>query len=93
MRSRFAAYAARDVDYVLRTWQPSTRPDGLELDDHTAWVGLQIVATTGGGADDATGTVHFRAAYRTPTERGVMDEVSRFVREDDEWFYLDGDLA
>ena len=29
MRSRYAAYAVGDVDYVFRTWHPRTRPDDL----------------------------------------------------------------
>ena len=32
MRSRYAAYASGDRDWLLATWHPSTRPAQLELD-------------------------------------------------------------
>lgn len=89
MRSRFTAYARGDVDHVLRTWHPRTRPADLVLDDDLAWVALQIVSATDGGP---VGTVHFRASYRSPTGRGVLEETSRFERVDGEWRYVDGDV-
>ncbi|GMA30125.1 YchJ family protein [Litorihabitans aurantiacus] len=92
MRSRFAAYARRDVAHLTRTWHPSTRPAELDLDDDVAWVGLQVVDTAGGGPDDVTGTVHFRASWRGRAERGVLEEVSTFVRPGGTWLYVDGDV-
>lgn len=92
MRSRFTAYARRDVDHLRRTWHPSTRPDDLTLDDDVRWVALQIVDTDRGGPDDATGTVHFRAVHRSPTGRGVLEEVSTFVRPGGVWLYVAGDV-
>lgn len=92
MRSRFTAYALRDVAHLVRTWHASSRPDDLDLDDDVAWVGLQVVDHVAGGADDATGTVHFRASWRSPTERGVLEEVSTFVRLADGWVYVAGDV-
>ncbi|WP_235866339.1 YchJ family protein [Serinibacter arcticus] len=92
MRSRFTAYALRDADHLLRTWHASTRPEALELDDDVAWVGLQIVDSAGGRENDGTGTVHFRASYRTPTDRSVMQEVSTFVKLAGAWFYVAGNV-
>lgn len=92
MRSRFTAYALGDLDYVRRTWHPDTVPADLEIDDGVAWVGLQILATAGGRAGDAVGTVHFRAAYRAPSGRDVLEEVSRFERVAGQWRYRDGDI-
>lgn len=92
MRSRFTAYALHDAAYLLRTWHTSSRPEGLELDDDVRWVGLQIVDSSGGEEGGATGTVHFRASYRTATDRAVMEEVSTFVRVGGEWRYVAGDV-
>ncbi|TGO05529.1 YchJ family protein [Serinibacter arcticus] len=91
MRSRFTAYALRDIEHLRRTWHASSRPEDLDLDDTVAWVGLQIVGTTRGGESDSTGTVHFRASYRSATDRGVLEEVSTFVRNAGTWFYVAGD--
>jgi len=109
MRSRYTAFARRDVAYLLRTWHPDDRPDEAEvdLDPDQRWVRLDVVETTGGGPFDDEGTVTFEARWRstasrdggTPT-RGVLRERSRFVRSASEvpgaarrWLYLDGELA
>lgn len=91
MRSRFTAYALRDARHLLRTWHPSSRPEELDLDGAVAWVGLQVVDATRGGEGDSTGTVHFRASYRSASDRGVLEEVSTFVRNAGVWFYVAGD--
>ena len=54
--------------------------------------GLQIVDFVDGTADDLTGIVEFRATYvAAPGDVRVLHERSRFVREDDRWYYLDGE--
>lgn len=92
MRSRFTGYAIGAMDYVARTWHPSTRPSDLSVDPKTTWVALQIVETAAGGERDDTGTVHFRASFRTPTGRNVLEEVSRFTRLNGAWVYVDGEI-
>ncbi|MBE7700489.1 YchJ family protein [Oerskovia sp. Sa1BUA8] len=92
MRSRYAAFVVGDVDYLLATWHPSTRPAGLELDDDVTWRRLDIVSTSAGGPLDRTGVVEFVARFRSAEsrERGSLHEVSTFVREDGRWYYVDG---
>ena len=90
MRSRFEAFRTGDAAWLLASWHPSTRPEGLDLTDNPTWRGLQIVETVEGGASDDTGIVEFRATYLRPG--GGVDsqhERSRFVRWDGRWFYLD----
>jgi len=50
------------------------------------------VATSGGGPFDTSGTVEFKASYRHSSERGILHERSRFVREGGRWLYVDGDI-
>ncbi len=90
MRSRYSAFAVGDPAYLLATWHPSTRPPSLELDPSVRWTGLDVLATTDGGLFAAEGTVEFRAWYLHEGETGSQHEVSRFVREDGAWRYLDG---
>ncbi|WP_254779959.1 MULTISPECIES: YchJ family protein [unclassified Arthrobacter] len=92
MRSRYSAFVVLDPGYLLRTWHPSTRPDSMELDPDMQWRRLDIVSTTNGGPLDTAGTVEFAAHYRLDGDRGVQRELSRFVREDKRWFYVDGDV-
>ncbi|MBD7923864.1 YchJ family metal-binding protein [Xanthomonas bonasiae] len=88
MRSRYSAYVRRDADYLRASWHPSTRPAELELDAHTAWLGLTVQRVVASGADRAE--VAFLARYRIGGGSAVrMTEHSRFVREDGRWYYLD----
>lgn len=89
MRSRYTAYVRRDAQHLLRTWHGSTVPDSVDVDD-AVWLGLEVLATDGGGADDATGSVAFAARYQRPDgSLEELHETSRFVRERGEWLYLD----
>lgn len=90
MRSRFEAFRAGDVEWLLRTWHPSTRPAELDLADNPRWRGLQIVETVDGKPGDDSGTVEFRATYVADGELGILHECSRFVHENGRWFYVDG---
>ncbi len=87
MRSRYTAFVAGDVDYLLRTWHPETRPASLELDSALEWTGLQILRTVRGGETDRAGTVEFRASYRQGGQDRAQQEKSTFVREDGRWVY------
>ncbi|MEN5072841.1 YchJ family protein [Isoptericola cucumis] len=95
MRSRYSAYALRDVPYLRSTWHPSTRPPELDLDPDQEWRRLDILGTRAGGPFDDDGEVEFVARYRWATtgDRGRLHEVSRFVRERGRWLYVDGDVA
>lgn len=93
MRSRYTAFAVGDEPHLLATWHPDTRPAALELDPEQRWLHLTVGACTAGGPFDAEGTVDFIAVYRDADGRGRLHELSRFVREDGRWYYLDGDLV
>ncbi len=90
MRSRYTAYVVGDVDYLLRSWHPNTRPAELELDPAQRWLFLEIVGTQRGGPFDDNGTVEFIAHYKLDGVRDAMHELSTFVRVDGAWVYLDG---
>ena len=88
MRSRYTAFVGGLADYLHSTWARATRPALSELPtEGLAFNRLQIVRTQGGSLFDSEGVVEF-AAY---SPAGVQREVSRFVREDGAWVYLDGD--
>jgi SEC-C motif domain protein len=90
MRSRYSAFAVGDPAYLLATWHSRTRPRTVDLDPSVRWVGLEVLATTGGGLLAAEGTVEFRAHHVADGVRGAQHENSRFVREGGQWRYLDG---
>lgn len=93
MRSRYSAYALGLSEYVQRTWHASTRPAGLDLQQELSngkWLGLTVKQHSPQG-DKAE--VEFMARYKPkagPASR--LHERSRFVRENGQWFYVDGDV-
>jgi SEC-C motif-containing protein len=90
MRSRFAAFRDADAEWLLASWHPSTRPSTVDLSSNPRWRGLQIVEVVDGAEDDETGLVEFRATYvAAPGDVRVLQERSRFIREDGRWYYLD----
>lgn len=86
MRSRYTAYVLGDAAHLLRTWHPRHRPDPLEVAPDPGWLRLEVLDTSGGGADDEAGEVEFVARHVD----GPLHERSRFVRRAGRWVYLDG---
>jgi len=97
MRSRYAAYVLRMEPYLLTTWHPSTRPGSLAFGDGALqapkWLGLKIVRHETAPDGDAA-VVEFVARFRVGGGSAQrMCEVSRFLRVDGRWLYLDGDVG
>ena len=88
MRSRYSAFVRDDADYVRASWHPDTRPAELTLEGDDQWLGLEIVDAK---QDGDAGQVHFLATHRDGDGFAVLEERSRFVRENGHWFYLDGE--
>lgn len=88
MRSRYSAFARGDAAYLLATWHPSTRPRRVRFDPDRRWVGLDLLATSGGGLLDAEGSVEFVAHHQRGDQRAELHEVSLFVRDERRWRYL-----
>jgi SEC-C motif domain protein len=92
MRSRFNAFRDADVEWLLASWHPSTRPAEIDLGNNPRWRGLQIVDVVDGAVDDLSGVVEFRATYvASPGEVRVRHERSRFIRDGGRWYYLDAE--
>jgi SEC-C motif-containing protein len=92
MRSRYTAYALQREDYLLATWHPSTRPVSLGLAQEmpAKWIGLEVKRHKQQDVDHAI--VEFVARYKVNGRAHQLHEVSRFVREQGKWFYVDGDI-
>jgi SEC-C motif-containing protein len=92
MRSRYSAFVMENSDYLLASWHVSTRPPSIRFDDQPKqkWLGLQIKHFQ--QQDDANATVEFIARYSVNGRAHRLHETSRFIREDDHWFYVDGEF-
>ncbi|MDH0865270.1 YchJ family metal-binding protein [Mitsuaria sp. GD03876] len=92
MRSRYAAYTLDLVPYLLATWHPSTRPAALERGEpDLRWLGLEVRRHVRQDADHET--VEFVARSKSGGRAHRMHELSRFVRENGAWLYVDGELG
>lgn len=89
MRSRYAAYVLELWSYLVQTWHPSTRPGAIDPPTvPTVWLGLLVKRHEQPDVDRAI--VEFVARYKVHGRATRLHEISRFVREDGRWFYLDG---
>lgn len=74
--------------WALATWHPSTRPSSIDLDTPKS-PGLQVRHHQETGD---TETVAFVARYKVGGKVHRLHEVSQFIREDECWYYVDGEL-
>lgn len=98
MESRFAAYAAGEVDYVVETTDPEGaaykedvdewRRDIERFSETTDFRGLEVLDSEQEG-DEAM--VHFRATLSRDGEDASFDERSQFRRVDGRWLYASGE--
>ena len=91
MRSRYTAYTCADLEYLLQTWHPDTRPKTIDQETIPHWYSLRIIATTQGGAEDTNGTVEFLALARADGRILDLHEKSCFVQKDGIWLYHSGE--
>jgi len=93
MRSRYTAYTLMREPYLLASWYPATRPASLALGQGPAvnWLGLEVKRHEQPDSEHAI--VEFVARYKIGGRAHRLHETSRFVREDDRWFYVDGDAG
>lgn len=90
MRSRYSAYVMQLASYLLTSWHSSTRPASMAFDSKTRWLGLSVLAHSE-HADSAQ--VEFVARFAEGGGRAFrLHEVSRFLREDGCWRYLDSNI-
>jgi SEC-C motif domain protein len=91
MRSRYSAYALAEVDYLLATWHPDTRPATLDRAQlaATRWLGLTVKSHRVIDAEHAQ--VEFVARSRVAGgSASRLHEISQFVRKNGRWYYVDG---
>lgn len=96
MRSRYAAFSLGDAQYLDKTHHASQRStDNTTLATslaNTQWHGL-IITSTKSGHKPTEGYVEFIARYSENQQPGLLHEKSRFVKENEQWFYIDGEIV
>lgn len=91
MRSRYCGYVLQRADYLLTSWHPDTRPPTLVFETGLKWLGLKIQASEQQGD---LAFVSFQARFRIGGGKAErLQERSRFVRLEQRWLYLDGEIS
>ncbi|MCU7932485.1 MAG: SEC-C domain-containing protein [Candidatus Thiodiazotropha sp. (ex Codakia rugifera)] len=98
MRARYSAFAAHKAEFLHQSLHPDHRHDhDIEAtrrwSENAQWMNLQVVELKGGTETDEEGSVEFIATYK---EKGVVrphHEISRFLKQDGDWYFVDGQLV
>ncbi len=95
MRSRYSAFATKNIDYLEQTLRPDTRDDFnreqvTEWAGNSEWIGLDVRSTKEGGEGDTQGVVEFVARFKVEGKDYFHHETSTFTKQDGRWFYVDG---
>lgn len=95
MRSRYTAFVMKDAEYLIKTWHPDCHPADFReeivtsLAGDTEWLGLTVFAADNGNQPNE-GYVSFVARFREQNKNGAIIERSRFLKENGQWYYIDG---
>ena len=90
MRSRYSAYVVKNSEYLLATWHPTTRPDSIDPASIPQWTHLELIRDEENEIGRAR--VEFKARAFSRGQVLVLHEVSRFVKENGRWYYIDGEI-
>ncbi|MDO4450441.1 MAG: YchJ family protein [Moraxella sp.] len=95
MRSRFASFYLKKVDYIIATTVP-VQQDLLDKSalqawaDTMNWTHLTVISHNKVGKRHAQ--VHFKAYFDNDGQQGIHDERSAFVKVGERWYFLDPTL-
>lgn len=97
MRSRYSAFCTGNIDYLISSLHPGQR----QADDRAQlaatikqyqWLQLRIIRCQQGGPEHHKGEVEFIASYQQDEKQAQLHENSQFIREQGQWFYVDGQI-
>ena len=88
MRSRYSAFVLERGSYLKQTWLDTTCPPDLSFEPNVKWLGLEVRAHRLTGLNQAE--VEFVALSRLKGQPTRLHELSRFVKDNGRWFYVDG---
>jgi SEC-C motif-containing protein len=98
MRSRYTAFATRQVAYLEQSLHPGQRsdydaPGTAKWAGDSSWEGLEILNVSGDPETDSSGKVEFRAHYRRKGERIEHHELAEFRKANGVWYFYDGKMV
>ncbi|CAH9051693.1 hypothetical protein PSECIP111951_01621 [Pseudoalteromonas holothuriae] len=94
MRSRYSAYCTKNAQYIRNSYAQSEQhnhsiEDILAFADAVEFIKLEILDTE----DTQEGSyVEFKAAYIADNKSCMLHEKSFFIKESEQWKYLNGTI-
>ncbi|MCK6261977.1 YchJ family protein [Vibrio sp. ZSDE26] len=93
MRSRYSAHVLKLVDFVVATYHPDCQAEesrqAIAESIDSDWCMLEVTDTED-GESDTEGFVSFKAYFNDNGQQYCLQEKSRFIKQDELWFYIDG---
>ena len=94
MRSRYSAFATRNVDYLLKTSAPELQAsdERVQLEAYCAsvkWLALHVLSSE---THASTGNVEFAAFFERDGQLEQLHELSQFEKRDGQWIYTTGEF-
>jgi SEC-C motif-containing protein len=95
MRSRYTAFTISDAHYLIKTTY-SSKTNVMEIISsvdslkHVVWQGLKIIKTKKGLINDSEGKVEFIASFIDAGRYEKIHELSTFIKENGQWYYVSG---
>ncbi|MGJ3495358.1 hypothetical protein PsalN5692_02991 [Piscirickettsia salmonis] len=95
MRSRYTAYTQANIDYIIATMQGEAlngfnRNSATTWAKQSTWLNLQVLSAPAVRQDSQEGFVEFIASLQNQGKIECLHEKSRFIKNKDQWFYVDG---
>jgi len=95
MRSRYSAYTIKDAQYIFDTYANKSQKEQSITDikvwaNEVNWLRLDVLE---GNSTAHPDQVTFVALYLVENKLYSMSETSRFIIENEQWRYLDGELV
>lgn len=92
MRSRYTAFVVADINYLMNSHHPKTRPvkerkSILRWTKSVKWIKLEVHQTKAGQINDTEGWVQFTAYFIEDGKVDTIHENSYFTKENGKWYY------
>lgn len=98
MRARYSAYVLAQMDFIFASTHPNHRQGydhagTKEWAETAEWLGLEILSTSQGGANDSRGVVEFIARFKESDQLREHHEEGQFKRTDGQWYFTEGSMV
>jgi len=89
MRSRFSSFYMQQPNWLKHSWDQTSQPSSISFEDNLKWLDLTIINHE--NIDPLNSTVEFEARYLKSGKVQAIHENSRFIKRNNEWFYVNGE--